>query len=99
MIQAETAGIGSPTSVVSGLRLVPSQRLIESIMITTAATMMIAVKPVFTYPCIDVSAFCASGQKISVIDFHPATSVVLPTNVNGSSVTHAYRAFPELMTI
>ena len=50
-------------------------------------------------PCIDVSGFCAKGQKISVIDLKPATSVVVLTKASGRIVTHAYFALPELITI
>ena len=53
---------------------------------TTAANMMIAVRPVLMKPCIDVSGFCANGQKMSVIDLNPATSVVVLTNDNGRSL-------------
>ena len=49
-------------------------------MMTTAANMMIAVRLVLMSPCIEVSGFCASGQKMSVIDLKPATSVVVLTN-------------------
>ena len=49
-------------------------------MMTTAANMMIAVRLVLMMPCIEVSGFCASGQKMSVIDLKPATSVVVLTN-------------------
>src|SRR5678816_3884343 len=66
-------------------------------MITTAATMMIAVRLVFMRPWTEVSGFCASGQKMSVIDLKPATSVVVLTNASGRIVTHAYFARPEFM--
>ena len=66
-------------------------------MMTTAATMMIAVRLVLTMPCTEVSGFCVSGQKMSVIDLKPATSVVVLTKASGMIVTHAYRARPELM--
>ena len=46
----------------------PSHRRIESSMMTTAANMMIAVRLVLMRPCSDVSGFCASGQKMSVMD-------------------------------
>lgn len=60
---------------------------------------MIAVRPVLMKPCTEVSGLCASGQKISVIDLNPATSVVVLTNDNGTIVTQAYLAFPELIRI
>ena len=69
----------------------------ESIMMTTAANMMIAVRLVLIMPCVAVSGFCVRGQKISVIDIKPATRVVVLTNESGKSVTHAYLAFPVLI--
>ena len=63
-------------------------------MMTTAAIMMIAVRLVLMMPWIEVSGFCASGQKMSVIDLKPATRVVVLTNASGTIVTHAYRALP-----
>src|SRR5215213_1617806 len=71
----------------------------ESSMMTTAATMMIAVRLVLMRPWTDVSGFCASGQKMSVMDLKPATRVVVLTNASGVIVTHAYFARPELMMI
>lgn len=68
-------------------------------MITTAAIMMIAVRLVLIMPCIEVSGFCASGQKMSVIDINPATRVVVLTKDSGINVTHAYLAFPMFMRI
>src|SRR5690242_8913821 len=62
---------------------VATQRRIESTMMTTAATMMIAVRLVLMRPWTDVSGFCVSGQKMSVIDLKPATSVVVLTNASG----------------
>jgi len=47
-VHADTAGSGDTASLGSGLRRVPSHLRIESIMITIAATMMIAVRLVFT---------------------------------------------------
>src|SRR5678815_5499624 len=78
---------------------VPIQRRIESSMMITAAIMMITVRLVLMRPWTDVSGFCASGQKMSVIDLKPATSVVVLTNASGRIVTHAYLARPELMMI
>jgi hypothetical protein len=40
-------------------------------------------------PWSEVSGFCARGQKMSVIDLKPATSVVVLTNESGTIVTHA----------
>ena len=94
---AEPASARSPTA--SGLLRGPSQRRIESIRITTAANMIIVVRMVLIYPCTAVSGFCAIGQKMSVIDSQPATSVVLPTKLRGRIVTQLYLAFPELMII
>src|SRR5919106_5128822 len=88
---------GSCTCVICGRLRVPSQRRMESIIITTAATMMIAVRLVLMIPCVEVSGFCASGQKISVIDLKPATRVVVLTKESGKRVTHAYFAFPMFM--
>src|SRR5215213_8867488 len=85
--------------VICGWLRVPTQRRIESSMMTTAATMMIAVRLVLMSPWTEVSGFCASGQKMSVMDLKPATSVVVLTNASGTIVTHAYRARPELMMI
>ena len=85
--------------MISGRFRVPSQRRMESSMITTAANMMIAVRLVLMRPCMDVSGFCANGQKMSVIDLKPATSVVVLTKASGRIVTHAYFARPELITI
>src|SRR5690349_10536997 len=69
--------------------LVPSQRRIESAMMTAAANMMIAVRLVLIRPRNLVSGFCVSGQKMSVIDLNPATSVVVLTNASGRIVTQA----------
>ena len=77
----------------------PSQRRIESSMIIRAASIMIAVRLVLMSPCSEVSGFCASGQKMSVIDLKPATRVVVLTKDSGMSVTHAYFALPELINI
>ena len=60
---------------------------------------MIAVRLVLMKPCVAVFGFCVSGQKMSVIDLKPATSVVVLTNVSGKRVTHAYRALPMLIMI
>lgn len=68
-------------------------------MITTAANIMIAVRLVLIMPCVDVSGFCARGQKMSVIDLKPATRVVVLTKDSGISVTQAYFAFPMFMRI
>ena len=68
-------------------------------MMITAAIMMITVRLVLIRPWTDVSGFSASGQKMSVIDLKPATSVVVLTNASGRIVTHAYFARPELMMI
>src|ERR1043165_10249532 len=66
-----------------------SQRRIESAMMTAAANMMIAVRLVLMRPRNLVSGFCVRGQKMSVIDLNPATSVVVLTNASGRIVTQA----------
>src|SRR5215213_866278 len=88
---------GSCICVIWGRLRVPVHRRIESSMMTIAATMMITVRLVLMRPWTEVSGFCASGQKMSVIDLKPATSVVVLTNASGMIVTHAYLARPELM--
>lgn len=66
-------------------------------MITTAANIMIAVRLMLIMPWVEVSGFCARGQKMSVMDLKPATSVVVLTKLSGRIVTHAYFARPELI--
>ena len=61
--------------------------------------MMIAVRETLIYPSVAVSGFCESGQKMSVMDSQPATSVVVATKLSGSIVTQLYFARPELMMI
>lgn len=61
--------------------------------------MISAVSEVLMYPCMAFSGSFVRGQKMSVIDSQPATSVVTLTKLSGTIVTQLYRTLPELMMI
>ena len=86
---ADLGGSGLP-------RIVAMQRLRQSTMIMTTATIIMTVSAELRYPWNALPGTFARGRKLSLIDRKPAERVTAATKHIGKNVTHRYFALPEL---